>query len=207
MGRAGVQAFLKRVKQHDLQLSDGRRLHVYDTRPDDSNARLVIVWHHGTPNLGEPPEPLLPAAAQRGIRWISYDRPGYGGSSRRDGRNLASAGTDVASIADALGVGRFAVMGHSGGGSHALACGALLSDRLVGVVSVSGLAPYDAVELDWFAGMGPPALGNCARLLGDAPRSRSTWRPRRSTRKCSRPQITPPSPESGHGWERSLGER
>jgi len=159
VGRAGVQAFLKRVKQHDLQLSDGRRLHVYDTRPDDSNARLVIVWHHGTPNLGEPPEPLLPAAAQRGIRWISYDRPGYGGSSRRDGRNLASAGTDVASIADALGVGRFAVMGHSGGGSHALACGALLSDRLVGVVSVSGLAPYDAVELDWFAGMGAAGAG------------------------------------------------
>jgi len=46
-------------------------------------------------------------------------------------------------------------MGHSGGGAHALACGALLSDRLIGPVSVSGLAPYDAEGLDWFAGMGP----------------------------------------------------
>ena len=45
-------------------------------------------------------------------------------------------------------------MGHSGGAAHALACGALLSDRVQGAVSVSGLAPFDAVELDWFAGMG-----------------------------------------------------
>ena len=58
-------------------------------------------------------------------------------------------------MADALGVGTFAVLGHSGGGPHALACAALLPGRVTAAVSVSGLAPYDSVGLDWFTGMGP----------------------------------------------------
>ncbi len=147
------------MKERDLELSDGRRLHIYDTRADDAYARLTIFWHHGTPNLGEPPEPLLPAAAQRGIRWIGYDRPGYGGSTPHPSRDVASAAADVSAIADGLGVGRFAVMGHSGGAAHALACAALLSGRVIGAVSVSGLAPYDAQGLDWFAGMGAAGAG------------------------------------------------
>jgi pimeloyl-ACP methyl ester carboxylesterase len=142
------------MNETDLHLSDGRRLHIYDTRPDGSRARLAIVWHHGTPNLGEPPEPLLPAAEERDIRWVSYDRPGYGGSSPHPGRDVASAAADVTAIADTLGIQRFAVMGHSGGAAHALSCGALLPDRVIGVVFVSGLAPYHADGLDWFAGMG-----------------------------------------------------
>jgi pimeloyl-ACP methyl ester carboxylesterase len=141
------------VKETDLKLSNGRRLHIYDTRSDNLGVRLAVFWHHGTPNLGEPPEPLLPTAAERGIRWVSYDRPGYGGSSPHPVRDVASAAADVSAIADALGIGQFAVMGHSGGGPHALACGALLSERVVGAVSISGLAPFGAEGLDWFAGM------------------------------------------------------
>ena len=143
------------MKETDLELADGRRLHVYDTGADVPDATLAIFWHHGTPNVGEPPAPLLPAAAQRHIRWVSHDRPGYGGSTTLPGRDIASVAADVAAIADALGIGRFAVMGHSGGGAHALACGALLSERVIGAVSVSGLAPYGAEGLDWFADMGP----------------------------------------------------
>jgi pimeloyl-ACP methyl ester carboxylesterase len=154
------------LKERDLELSDGRRLHVYDTGADDADASLTIFWHHGTPNLGEPPEPLLPAAAQRGIRWVSYDRPGYGGSTAHPGRDVASAAADVSTIADALGIGRFAVMGHSGGGTHALACGALLSERVIGAVSVSGLAPYGAEGLDWFAGMAPAGAAELRAAAG-----------------------------------------
>jgi pimeloyl-ACP methyl ester carboxylesterase len=141
------------VTETDLELSDGRTLHTYDTGTDDAAGRLTVFWHHGTPNIGVPPEPLFAAAAQLGIRWVSYDRPGYGGSTPYPGRDVASAAAYVSSIADALGIDRFAVMGHSGGGSHALACGALLSERALGVVSVAGLAPFDAEGLDWFAGM------------------------------------------------------
>ena len=115
--------------------------------------RLAVFCHYGTPNIGAPPEPLFAAAEELGIRWVSYDRPGYGGSTPYPGRDVASAAAYASTIADALGIDRFAVMGHSGGGSHALACGALLPERVLGVVSVAGLAPFGAEGLDWFAGM------------------------------------------------------
>jgi pimeloyl-ACP methyl ester carboxylesterase len=141
------------MRETDLELGDGRTLHVYDTGSDDADGRLAVFWHHGTPNIGAPPEPLFPDAARLGIRWVSYDRPGYGGSTPYPGRDVASAASYVSRVADALGIDRFALMGHSGGGSHALACGALLPERVLGVVSVAGMAPFDAEEFDWFAGM------------------------------------------------------
>jgi pimeloyl-ACP methyl ester carboxylesterase len=137
------------VTEVDLRTPDGRNLHVYDT----GGTGLPVVWHHGTPNVGEPPEPLFPAAERLGVRWLSYDRPGYGGSSPRVGRDVASAAGDVAVLADALGVDRFAVVAHSGGVPHALACAALLPDRVTAAVGVAGPAPFDADGLDWFAGM------------------------------------------------------
>jgi pimeloyl-ACP methyl ester carboxylesterase len=141
------------VTQTDLELGDGRTLHAYDTGSGNVAGRLAVFWHHGTPNIGAPPEPLFSAADRLGIRWVSYDRPGYGGSTPRPDRNVASAAAHASAVADALGIERFAVMGHSGGGSHALACGALLPERVLGVVSVAGLAPFGAEGLDWFAGM------------------------------------------------------
>lgn len=140
------------MTETDLEVSDGNTLHVYDTATD-GDVRLTVFWHHGTPNIGAPPVPLLAASARLGIRWVSFDRPGYGGSTSRAGRDVASAATYSAAIANARGIKRFAVMGHSGGGPHALACGALLRERVVGVVSIAGLAPFDAKGLDWFAGM------------------------------------------------------
>ncbi|MCT9931527.1 alpha/beta hydrolase [Planotetraspora sp. A-T 1434] len=137
----------------DLELDDGRTLHYYDTGANGADGRLAVFWHHGTPNIGAPPAPLFAAAARLGIRWISYDRPGYGGSTPCPGRDVASAATYVAGVADALGIDRFAVMGHSGGGPHALACGVLLPERVLSVVSVAGPAPFGAEGLDWFAGM------------------------------------------------------
>jgi len=113
------------------------------------------LWHHGSPNIGSPPDPLFAAAEANGLRWVSYDRPGYGGSSPHDGRTVASAAADVAAVAEALGIGRFAVLGHSGGGPHALACAALLPERVIAAVSVSAPAPLDADGLDWFAGWSP----------------------------------------------------
>ena len=113
------------------------------------------MWHHGTPGTGAPPEPLFAAADARGIRWVSYDRPGYGGSTPHPGRDVVSAAADVAGVADALGIDRFAVMGVSGGGPHALACAAALPGRVLAAVSMAGLALFGAEGLDWFAGMIP----------------------------------------------------
>jgi len=151
------------VTETDLTLPDGRTLHTYDTGTGD----LAVVWHHGTPNIGTPPEPLFVASERLNIRWVSFDRPGYGGSTPLPCRDIASAAACCAAVADALGIERFAVMGHSGGGPHAMACAALLPERVVGAVSVSGLAPYGADRLDWFAGMYPGGVaGLNAALAG-----------------------------------------
>jgi len=144
--------------EHDLRLADGRTLHVYDT--GDDGGRLAVFWHHGTPNLGAPPAPLFRTSERLGLRWVSYDRPGYGGSTPCPGRSIGSAAGYVAAVADSLGIERFAVMGHSGGGPHALACGALLPGRAVAVVSGAALAPFDADGLDWFAGMAPSGVAS-----------------------------------------------
>jgi pimeloyl-ACP methyl ester carboxylesterase len=142
------------IEEFDVALPDGRTLHAYDAGPGDTD-RVAVVWHHGTPNIGAPPEPLFEQAHRLGLRWVGYDRPGYGGSTPNRDRDVASAASDVAAIVDALGIDRFAVMGVSGGGPHALACAALLPGRVLAAVSIAGLAPFDADGLDWFAGMGP----------------------------------------------------
>jgi pimeloyl-ACP methyl ester carboxylesterase len=187
------------VTETDLELSDGRTLHMYDASADDADGQLTAFWHHGTPNIGAPPEPLFAAAARLGIRWASYDRPGYGGSTPYTGRDVASAAAYVSSIADALGIDQFALMGHSGGGSHALACGAQLPERVLGVVSVAGLAPFGAEGLDWFAALRPPTRRNCAPPPRDAQRWRTIWSPPSLTRKCSPRQIMPRSLARGLG--------
>lgn len=166
----GAQDGRLRVREIDLDLGDRRTLHAYDTGADGGDGQLAVFWHHGTPNIGAPPEPLFAVAVRLGIRWVSYDRPGYGGSTTHRGRNVASAAAYASSVADALGIERFAVMGHSGGGSHALACAALLPERVLGVVSMAGLAPFGAEGLDWFGGM----ADSCAASLHAAAQGRAT---------------------------------
>ncbi len=188
------------VTELDLELADGRTLHAYDTEPDDDATRsLVVFWHHGTPNIGAPPEPLFVAAARLGIRWVSYDRPGYGGSSPLPGRTVASAAGDVASVADALGIDRFAVMGHSGGGPHALACAALLPERVLAVVSLAGLAPFGAEGLDWFAGMAASGRASLSAAAEGARRRSATRHPAPSTTPSSPRPTSRPSTASGRG--------
>jgi pimeloyl-ACP methyl ester carboxylesterase len=149
--------------EREIATIDGRTLHVYDTAPGVSG-RLVVISQHGTPNLGAPPEPLFAAADRLGLRWVSFDRPGYGGSSVAPGRTISSVAADVATMADALGIEQFAVVGYSGGGSYALGCAAVLGARVRAVVSLAGIAPYRADGLDWFAGMGPSSVA----VLGTA---------------------------------------
>src|ERR687898_344772 len=106
------------VTETDLELGDGRTLHAYDTGAHDANGRLAVFWHHGSPNIGAPPEPLFSVADRLGIRWVSYDRPGYGVATPRPDRDVASAAGDATAVADALGIDRFALMGHSSGGGR-----------------------------------------------------------------------------------------
>jgi pimeloyl-ACP methyl ester carboxylesterase len=196
---------IRPVREADLGLGGGRTLHLYDTGEEDG-VRLTVVWHHGTPNIGAPPAPLFPRSARLGIRWVSYDRPGYGGSTSDPGRDVASAATYVARVADALGLERFAVMGHSGGGPHALACGALLAERVAGVVSLAGLAPFGAEGLDWVAGMAESGVATlraateAGKLASDTAKSSAMTTIRSSPRRIV-PRSRVPGPGS---WRSSV---
>jgi pimeloyl-ACP methyl ester carboxylesterase len=113
-----------------------------------------VIYHHGTPSSGG----LYPAyardAAERGVRLVGFDRPGYGDSTPMPGRRIADVTADVAAIANALEFDRFACWGISGGGPHALACAALLPERVVAAATLASVAPYGVDGLDWLDGMG-----------------------------------------------------
>jgi len=115
---------------------------------------LPILVFNGTPSSRLLYRPWLEDAAQHGVRLISYDRPGYGGSTSQPGRTVADCAEDVRAIASTLGLPRLAVWGASGGGPHALACAALLPDLVVAVSVLGSIAPYGAPGLDYFSGMG-----------------------------------------------------
>jgi pimeloyl-ACP methyl ester carboxylesterase len=137
------------VRQLEVAVPGGRTVHVYDSSGPSDADRPVVFWHHGTPQSGRLPPPANRSAA----RFVSYDRPGYGTSDPQPGRDVAAVTGDVEAIADALGIGRFSVLGASGGGPHALACAAALGDRVSTVGCLASLAPFDAAGLDWYDGM------------------------------------------------------
>ncbi|HEX4725508.1 MAG TPA: alpha/beta hydrolase [Pseudonocardiaceae bacterium] len=152
------------ITETDIALADGRTLHVYDTG-HARDTELTVYWHAGTPQIGQPPADALQRA---GVRWIGHDRPSYGGSTALPGRTVASVADDVRQVVDALGVQRFALLGSSGGGPPALACAALLPERVLGVACLAGIAPADADGLDWFAGMAPSGVAELGAALRGA---------------------------------------
>ncbi|GAA3369511.1 alpha/beta hydrolase [Streptomyces sannanensis] len=133
-----------------VRAADGRHLVV--ERIGDPRGRPVFLLH-GTPGSRLGPAPRGMVLYQRSTQLICFDRPGYGSSDRLPGRSVADVAEDVRAIADELGLERFAVVGRSGGAPHALACAALLPERVTRTAALVGLAPRDAVGLDWFAGM------------------------------------------------------
>ncbi|MFC6705934.1 alpha/beta fold hydrolase [Flexivirga alba] len=134
-----------------ISLPDGRAL---DLRINGPEGGPVLVFHHGTPGSVLPRRMMVDQAVERGIRLVTYSRAGYGDSDRQEGRKVADIAADVTAILDHLGVEKAMTAGWSGGGPHALATGALLPDRITGVLSIAGVAPYDAEGLDFLGGMG-----------------------------------------------------
>jgi pimeloyl-ACP methyl ester carboxylesterase len=134
-----------------LSLENGQEIQVIEAGQPDG---VPVLVHNGTPGSSLLDHAWVKDAESRGIRLISYDRPGYGGSTAQPGRTVASAAGDVAAIANELNLNRLSVWGVSGGGPHALACAALLPDLVVAAAALASPAPYQAGGLDWLAGMG-----------------------------------------------------
>ena len=134
-----------------VPLNNGRLLEVVIEGDPDG---IPLIFHHGSPGAAVPFRAFDRAAAERGIRLVTYSRPGFGGSSRHPGRTIASCAADVAALADHLDADQFVTVGWSGGGPHAIACAALLPDQVLAAATLAGVAPYDAEGLEWTAGMG-----------------------------------------------------
>ncbi len=137
----------------------------------DPHGKPILV-HTGSPNSRHLYGEWIADAEDKGIRLISYDRPGYGGSTVRPGHTVASGAEDVRTIAEALGHDRLGFWGWSGGGPYALACAALLPDVAVAVAAVASLAPYGAEGLDYFAGMGELNAEDIRLFFSDPEESR-----------------------------------
>jgi len=138
------------VPEGTLTTPDGRTLAFVQRGADDG---FPVIVCHGTPGsrFARHADPEL--YARHGVKAVAYDRPGYGLSDANVGRSVADAVPDIRALADELGFERFAVVGGSGGAPHALACGALLGDRVIRVGALVTPAPSDAQDFDFFEGL------------------------------------------------------
>lgn len=163
-----------------LRLADGRSLDVFlDGRQDGT----PLLFHIGTPGAGLPFTPFVEALAERGLRYVSFSRPGYGSSSRREGREVVDVVEDAEAVLDAIGADRCYLIGWSGGGPHALACAARMPARVIAAATIGSVAPYPAEGLDWSAGMGAEnieefdaALAGPDELITFKERAAPAWR-------------------------------
>ncbi|HLN71555.1 MAG TPA: alpha/beta fold hydrolase [Streptosporangiaceae bacterium] len=156
--------------QRTTRTPDGRTLAIEEAGDPDGHPVLV---HEGTPNSRHLYPPASIDAAARGLRLISYDRPGYGGSSPQPGRTVADCAADVRAICANLGIDRLAMWGISGGGPHVLACAALLPGLVTAVASLASPAPMGAEGLDWFVGMGELNAEDIGLFLRDREAARA----------------------------------
>lgn len=124
---------------HFLRLQDGRILAYAEY--GDPHGRPVFFFH-GTPGsrFFRPPDEIT---RRLGVRLVTVDRPGYGGSTFQPGRRIPAWPIDLAALADFLGLDRFAVCGHSGGGPYVLACAWAMPERVTAAACLSGAGPAD----------------------------------------------------------------
>jgi pimeloyl-ACP methyl ester carboxylesterase len=126
--------------------------HVEYSLYNEGLARRAL-FEYGTPGTRWLSPQLVDAARLAGFALLVVDRPGYGRTSRSQGRRIVDVVDDVRAVLDGVGWSRFAVWGGSGGAPHALAIAARMAGRVSACASVVGLAPFEATGLDWYAGM------------------------------------------------------
>lgn len=121
-----------------MRLPDGRTLGYAEY--GDRHGFPLFHFHGGNSSRLEG-QWLAEAAAAHHIRLLAPDRPGFGLSDPHPQRTFLSWSVDIAHVADALGIDRFAVMGLSGGAPHAAVVAHQLPERVTAAALVSGLAP------------------------------------------------------------------
>jgi pimeloyl-ACP methyl ester carboxylesterase len=136
----------------DYEVKTGRGARDLKVRISGAEHGWPVFLLHGTPGSRTGPMPRPGVLYRRGICLISYDRPGYGGSTPQRGRRVVDAAADIEAIADKFDVEHFSVVGRSGGGPHALAAAARLATRVHRAATLVSFAP-NSPDLDFAAGM------------------------------------------------------
>jgi pimeloyl-ACP methyl ester carboxylesterase len=121
-----------------VPLPDGRTLSYLDLGDPDG---VPVLFTIGSPSSATGGRAFAGAAARSGVRLLSVDKPGYGGSSRQPGRPLLQYGEDLRVLADVLGLEQVALAGQSGGGPHALAAAYVLGARVSTLSLISSAGP------------------------------------------------------------------
>ncbi len=122
-------------EQHSFRLADGRNL---DFLEFGNPIGYPVLYFHGIPASGSEALLVQHGLEQAGLRIVAIDRPGVGRSDFLAGRSFSDWPEDVVSLADHLGLGRFAILGNSGGAAYVLACTIQIPERLTNAVIVSG---------------------------------------------------------------------
>lgn len=125
-----------------LTLPDGRPLRVW---AGGDPGGVPVIYFHGTPSSRLLAASGDDAADRQGVRLIAANRPGYGAAPDAPS-SLSSVAQDTLALADSLRLGRFAVLGVSGGGPYALVCGALAPERVAAVGVAVGIGPWRLID-------------------------------------------------------------
>lgn len=128
--------------EYRVRLTDGRTIACLGL---GDGTGPPVLYFHGYPGSRLEARVAGAAAGRLGLRLLAVDRPGFGESTFRHGRRIGDWPADIAAVADALGLGRFSIVGVSGGAPYALACAASLSERLDRVALLCPLGPLGVV--------------------------------------------------------------
>lgn len=181
---------------HPSTIHAGERLlTVEDNGPADGFPVLV----HGGGGSRHVFPALVRESRRHGFRLISYDRPGYGGSTPLPGRVIADCAADVAAVLAGLRITRTAVWGFSGGGPYALATAALLPDAVAAACVFAPLGPYGAPGLDFLEGMDDSYREEVRLFFQDRAQARERFRTEAAEMYG---RLSTPD-----GWLRQWGER
>ena len=109
-------------------------------------AGRAMIMHPGTPETRLMGKWGHDAAVSAGVRLVSVNRPGYGGSTSTAEPSLLGPGRDTAATAASLGLDEYAVFGLSGGGPFAVATAVADPVRVRALGVVGGMGPWRLLE-------------------------------------------------------------
>ena len=181
-----------------ITLADGRRLCWHEF---GDPAGSPVLYTAGTPVSGLGGATYDEAARAAGLRWVSPDKPGYGGSDYQRQRSVSGWASDLAALAAHLGLAQFALAGESGGTPFTLTAAHRFADRVSMVALIASGGPIGPAEragqkarnrvLGWLA-RNAPAL-NTVQI---AAMRRELATPARRERNLRRDMAT--TPEAAH---------